>query len=123
MVFYHLDEHFSDESYKYILKAFERIEQKTCIRFRHISNYIYESQTGTTRYAAILRTNRQQCGSTIGYEESENFVVINEDLCLNPMRPFLQALMNLLGFNHENLRYDRDKFIKIKRKNIRQNYE
>ena len=64
MVFYHLDKDFTNYGKKQILKAFKHIEKHTCIRFRHVSNSIYESRIAKNRYAFIFRSFEKLCGST-----------------------------------------------------------
>ena len=47
-----------------MLNVFKHIEENTCIRFRHVSDYIYESRLAITRYAFIFKTNESECKST-----------------------------------------------------------
>ncbi|KAG8225763.1 hypothetical protein J437_LFUL005722 [Ladona fulva] len=109
---------FADASEEKIIRdAMEQFHKLTCIRFvEHQANpfltdyiYIDKAQTG--------------CWSSVGKLGGRQVVNLQSPGCLSTLGTPIHELMHAVGFLHEQNRWERDTYIKVKWENIQKGRE
>ncbi|XP_070501173.1 low choriolytic enzyme-like [Chironomus tepperi] len=91
-----------------ILGAMKDIEEHTCIRFRPVYN----------EYDYISIKSGRDCSSSLGKIGGRQTVSLNQNGCIS-RGTILHALFHVLGFDHMQNHMDRDNYIDIHWKNIK----
>ncbi|XP_062269241.1 hatching enzyme 1.2-like [Platichthys flesus] len=104
---YTISDFYFDSERASILKAMERFQQATCVRF--------VPHRGQSDFLSI--ESERGCWSTIGKEGGRQVVSLSVHGCLE--RGIIQhELLHALGFHHEHTRRDRDQYVRINWGNI-----
>ncbi|XP_055372327.1 seminal metalloprotease 1-like [Condylostylus longicornis] len=118
IVHYEIDSVFSEQQVTEILKAIKILEQATCIRF-------YEKTADTIDFIRITG-NPTGCHSYIGRKEGEQEL----NLQLYPvgegcfiLHKIVHEFIHALGFYHQQAASNRDDYVKIIEKNIKEGKE
>ncbi|KAI1708218.1 astacin (Peptidase family m12A) domain-containing protein [Ditylenchus destructor] len=118
-ILYYLDTALEQVEKNAIEAAVQEIQSKTCVRFQKASqkpsgNYIYYIKYPSPTFCGL---------SYIGRVDPANPVYLSF-LCGNPTGIAIHETLHALGLNHEQLRGDRDDFVKINWENVNaQNYD
>ncbi|CRK97307.1 CLUMA_CG010702, isoform A [Clunio marinus] len=96
-------------------RAFNEYKAKTCIKFipRRPSDRDYIS----------IENAPTGCWSSIGRIGGKQIVNLQTPLCLSLIGTVLHELLHVVGFFHEQNREDRDSYVTINSKNIRDGYQ
>uniref|UniRef100_A0A3Q2PUR6 Metalloendopeptidase n=1 Tax=Fundulus heteroclitus TaxID=8078 RepID=A0A3Q2PUR6_FUNHE len=105
---YEISKDYSSKEHAAILAALKGFHQSTCIRFiprKPVDqDYIYFfSKTG--------------CWSYLGRMKGQQTISLQKDGCLSPST-IQHEILHALGFNHEQVRSDRDEYVRILFENI-----
>ncbi|KAH7730928.1 CRE-NAS-5 protein [Aphelenchoides avenae] len=92
--------------------AMRAIERNSCIRFRKRSN--------EADFVDIQNKPNEGCYTTVGRSPGRNIVMLeaNDEATCVEHDIAVHELMHTIGLWHEQMRYDRDKYIKIHYENI-----
>uniref|UniRef100_A0A182ME15 Metalloendopeptidase n=1 Tax=Anopheles culicifacies TaxID=139723 RepID=A0A182ME15_9DIPT len=107
---------FTDQEKQTLQAAFAQFAERTCIRF----------VPRTTELQYVTITNRREgCYSYIGRspDPTENMLNLQTPGCMQEVGTPVHELMHTLGFLHEQSRPDRDNFIDVFPRNLRQEYQ
>uniref|UniRef100_A0A3B5PTG8 Metalloendopeptidase n=1 Tax=Xiphophorus maculatus TaxID=8083 RepID=A0A3B5PTG8_XIPMA len=108
---YYIDTNYSPEERHQILAVLQRFNKATCIRFVPFklqnSDYLY----------FYTRPN-EGCWSYIGRQGGGQFISLERNKCLRTSTVSHEVL-HALGFNHEQVRIDRDEYIRVLFQNIK----
>uniref|UniRef100_A0A3B5KY62 Metalloendopeptidase n=1 Tax=Xiphophorus couchianus TaxID=32473 RepID=A0A3B5KY62_9TELE len=108
---YYIDTNYSPEERHQILAVLQRFNKSTCIRFVPFklknSDYLY----------FYTRPN-EGCWSYIGRQGGGQFISLERNKCLRTSTVSHEVL-HALGFNHEQVRIDRDEYIRVLFQNIK----
>jgi hypothetical protein len=88
------------------------IDKNTCVRFK--------ARSGEADYVDIQNKAGQGCFTMVGMERGHNQLMLEASsgaTCISYVT-VLHELMHKLGLWHEQMRYDRDKYIKVHWENI-----
>lgn len=98
-----------------IERALNQYHKNTCIKFipRRPSDRDYIS----------IENGASGCWSSVGRTGGKQVVNLQSPGCVNKVGTVIHELLHVLGFLHEQNREERDKFVTIRTKNIRQGYE
>lgn len=95
---------FSSQELAIINHAFNSYHNKTCIRFRK----------RTTEHDYITITNTGVgCWSSVGRVGGEQVVNLESPKCFSNYGTTMHELMHVLGFFHEQNRYERDSYVRV----------
>ncbi|XP_055850302.1 zinc metalloproteinase nas-1-like [Episyrphus balteatus] len=92
--------------------AFDEYHKRTCIRFKLRSR--------EKDYISIVN-GRSGCWSSVGRIGGKQEVNLQSPQCLMKRGTPLHELMHVLGFIHEQNRYERDSYIIVRPENIKEN--
>ncbi|XP_043996838.1 hatching enzyme 1.2-like [Gambusia affinis] len=106
---YYISTSYTQNERNVILRGLKSFELTTCIRFVPYRNndrsYIhFESKEG--------------CWSYIGRQKRGQFISLDKDSCLSH-RTVQHEVLHALGFHHEQVRSDRDRYVLINPQNIK----
>ncbi|XGW21035.1 hypothetical protein V3C99_004191 [Haemonchus contortus] len=107
---------YSQSEEKLIVNAMQRIMDNTCIRFRN--------RTDEEDYIDIVNKRDEGCYTSVGRQLGRSVLQLesnNATTCMVP-RTVLHELLHVCGLWHEHMRYDRDDYIEILYKNIREEH-
>uniref|UniRef100_A0A1A7WGR8 Metalloendopeptidase n=2 Tax=Iconisemion striatum TaxID=60296 RepID=A0A1A7WGR8_9TELE len=110
---YYISSTFDQEEQKIIIKALQSFNQSSCIRFvpwkSGLRDYLYfESFKG--------------CWSYVGRQDGGQYISLQKDGCM--FHGTVQhEVLHALGFNHEQVRSDRDDYVQILFENIEDEYK
>ncbi|KAE9549779.1 hypothetical protein FO519_007008 [Halicephalobus sp. NKZ332] len=116
---YMFDQTLSEADKSAVRAAIKEIESKTCVRFK------FETKKPPNSHIYYVKTAASSvCGlSYIGRVEPVNTIYLTF-ACGNPIGVAVHETLHALGLNHEQLRGDRDQFIKVNWENVNpQNYD
>lgn len=98
-----------------MLKAMERLQSETCIRFVPLKTRVYKT-------FIEISNNKKGCFAMIGYHPQKNGqgVPVNLQIpeCTNHQGTIEHELLHVIGLLHEQARSDRDQYVKILWENI-----
>jgi astacin len=116
---YMFDQSLNENDRGAVTAAIKEIESKTCVRFKFET-----TKPANAHIYYIKATSSQICGlSYIGKVDPINPIYLTF-ACGNPTGVAIHETLHALGLNHEQLRGDRDQFIKINWENVNpQNYD
>jgi hypothetical protein len=112
---YVVDPSFTESQRRNIAAAFAQYHDRTCVRFKpreYEPDYVFIRRAG----------ENEPCTSNLGYQGGEQTVSLNDD-CVQMTGTIMHELMHVLGFDHEQSRRDRDKFVRVNWDNIMPGYE
>lgn len=102
-----------------VLKAMERLQSETCIRFVPLKTRVYKT-------FIEISNNKKGCFAMIGYHPQKNGqgVPVNLQIpeCTNHQGTIEHELLHVIGLLHEQARSDRDQYVKILWENIDRTY-
>jgi hypothetical protein len=103
---------FQADERRIISGAMRAIEHNTCIRFR--------KRTNEADFVDVQNRPNEGCYTTVGRSPGRNVVMLeaNEDATCVEHDIAIHELMHTIGLWHEQMRYDRDKYIKVHYENI-----
>jgi len=97
-----------------IEKAINEFHKNTCIRFlKRQSQFDYIS----------IENGASGCWSSVGKVGGKQVVNLQSPGCVRKVGTPIHELMHAIGIIHQQNRDDRDRFVTIKKNNIRQGYE
>jgi len=111
LVPYIIDENFNDTDRKIIAWSIKQLEDNSCVKWR-------EKEADDKSWVIIEKTEEYKCEGSIGKALGAKHYLILGPPCVRKV-VVLHEMMHILGFEHEHLRPDRDKYIKIDWTNIR----
>uniref|UniRef100_A0A914XTL8 Metalloendopeptidase n=1 Tax=Panagrolaimus superbus TaxID=310955 RepID=A0A914XTL8_9BILA len=116
---YMFDQSLNENDKGAVQAAIKEIETKTCVRFK-----LEKTKPSNSHIYYIKASSSQICGlSYIGRVEPVNPIYLTFT-CGNPTGVAIHETLHALGLNHEQLRGDRDQFIKVNWENVNpQNYD
>ncbi|XP_075144974.1 zinc metalloproteinase nas-1 [Haematobia irritans] len=101
---------FSKQELAVINHAFNEYHTKTCIRFR--------PRTIETDFVTI-KNNGDGCWSSVGRLGGEQILNLQNPKCFSNYGTTIHELMHVLGFYHEQNRYERDQYVKVISENVK----
>ncbi|XP_055901946.1 zinc metalloproteinase nas-1-like [Eupeodes corollae] len=104
---------FSSNELAAIHWAFDQYHKRTCIRFRPRSSSNKERD-----YIAIVN-GRSGCWSAVGRMGGRQEVNLQAPQCLMKRGTAIHELMHVLGFIHEQNRFERDSYVVVRTENIK----
>ncbi|CAG0919781.1 unnamed protein product [Notodromas monacha] len=107
IVYYEIEDSFSDEEREKIYKGIAQFHRDTCIKFR--------KRNGQKGYV-LIRKGTGGCSANAGYYGRRQVVNLGRG-CFEH-GTILHELMHVIGFHHEQSRGDRDKYVNILWENI-----
>ncbi|XP_023187888.1 low choriolytic enzyme-like [Xiphophorus maculatus] len=106
---YYISTNYTQEERNVILEGLKSFEQTTCIRFVPYRNKDRDF---------IYFDSKDGCWSYLGRQKRRQFISLNKDGCLS-RRTVQHEVLHALGFNHEQVRSDRDRYVLIYHQNIK----
>ncbi|EPB77898.1 astacin [Ancylostoma ceylanicum] len=106
---------FGEEHKEMIYDAMKELSRNTCIRFKQ--------RTNEKEYLQIRNEKSKGCVATIGRQlTGMNILNLEDGEFLTCMAPHIviHELIHVVGLWHEQMREDRDKYIKIHYENVKQ---
>ncbi|XP_073819300.1 zinc metalloproteinase nas-14 [Musca autumnalis] len=101
---------FTSQQLGIIHHAFKEYHKWTCIRF--------QKHTAERDYVVI--TNKGQgCWSSVGRMGGEQVVNLESPKCFSNYGTTMHELMHVLGFYHEQNRYERDNYVRVLEDNVK----
>ncbi|XP_067637643.1 hatching enzyme 1.2 [Eurosta solidaginis] len=107
---YEIRGRFSDNDLSIIQHAFQQYHNRTCVRFKPRYN---------ERDYIVLTSDSTGCWSSIGRLGGRQVVNLQSSLCFRHNGTTMHELMHALGFLHEHNRHERDSFIRVLIKNVK----
>uniref|UniRef100_A0A0K0EVR7 Metalloendopeptidase n=1 Tax=Strongyloides venezuelensis TaxID=75913 RepID=A0A0K0EVR7_STRVS len=111
---YHISKRFNDNV---IEEAIKKIEEETCVTFNKSRRHVREKNGINFKFF------KYGCASIVGKRKNDKPqpIFLDED-CKNHLGAIIHEISHALGMYHEQSRRDRDKYIRIIRKNIEKYY-
>ncbi|VDO97009.1 unnamed protein product [Soboliphyme baturini] len=114
---YTLDDRFSVDARQRIFNAMVSIERSTCIRFVPASSM---NLTASSGWVKILVNRNPSCKSHMGkIDGAANMVLLHVPACMTE-GVIIHELMHTIGLLHEHTRNNRDQFVEVVWKNIKE---
>jgi hypothetical protein len=113
VIHYKLDDNFTDREKKLIRRAFSEFHAKTNVR--------WQPHTFQKDYV-FIRHGPSACFADLGYLGGKQEVELSSR-CVSQHGRICHELMHSLGFDHEQCRSDRDRFVTVNWRNITKGYE
>lgn len=96
-----------------IRNALNMIEKSTCLRFK-------ETSSADENVIIYMRTEYDRCMSNVGKQFNRPNLIIGNWRCFSKPGYIIHETMHSLGFLHEHQRPDRDSYVDILWKNVRE---
>ncbi|XP_061399549.1 zinc metalloproteinase nas-14 [Musca vetustissima] len=101
---------FSSQQLSIIHHAFNEYHKNTCIRFqRHRNEHDY----------VVITDKAEGCWSSVGRMGGEQVVNLESPKCFSNYGTTIHELMHVLGFYHEQNRYERDNYVRVLEDNVK----
>ncbi|KAM7360548.1 zinc metalloproteinase nas-8 [Cochliomyia hominivorax] len=107
---YKIEGTFSSSELDTLSHIFKEYHAKTCVRFK--------KRTNEKDYVAITNKNTG-CWSTLGRIGGRQEVNLQSGKCFKTYGVGIHELMHVVGFYHEQNRYDRDSYVRVVKENIK----
>ena len=108
IVFYDVDKSLDEKGKEVVIAAMEYIENVSCVRFK--------VKDGKTKHFVLIKSGKA-CNSKVGMRRGMQPMIIDGNLCSKGS--IIHELLHCLGFLHMHTANDRDDYININWKNIR----
>lgn len=102
---------FTTKDQELILAMMDKIQEVSCIQFK-------QATSEATYIDFQRRRDNGPCESFIGYKNNGPRHLLLQEDCMT-RNGILHELMHALGFRHEHLRSDRDKYVTINMSNVK----
>ncbi|XP_047218517.1 hatching enzyme 1.2-like [Girardinichthys multiradiatus] len=109
---YYISPYFSRKQQSIILRGLQSFHQTTCIRF-------IPWDSGVRDYIFFFSQPNSGCWSYLGRQKGKQYISLEKKGCVN-YSTVQHEILHALGFNHEQVRSDRDKYVRILFDNIQQ---
>jgi Astacin (Peptidase family M12A) len=107
-VFYDMDKSVDQKGREVVIAAMEYIQNVSCVRFK--------VKDGTTKNYVLIKSGKA-CSSRVGMRRGPQQMIIDGNSCSKGS--IVHELLHALGFLHMHTSNDRDDYIQINWKNIR----
>lgn len=101
---------YSPQQLDIINHAFNEYHKKTCIRFK---------KRTIERDYIVIGNKGEGCWSSVGRMGGEQVVNLESPKCFSNYGTTIHELMHVLGFYHEQNRYERDSFVRVLEDNVK----
>ncbi|XP_061590726.1 low choriolytic enzyme-like [Cololabis saira] len=108
---YYIDNTYSDKERSIILRGLKSFHESTCIRFIPWAE-------GRRDYIHFFTRPQSGCWSSLGRQNGGQYISLERYSCTYHST-VQHEVLHALGFNHEQVRSDRDRYVRILFQNIR----
>ncbi|KAM4744338.1 hatching enzyme 1.2-like [Anableps anableps] len=109
---YYISPVFSMQEQNVILRGMRSFHQTTCIRF-------VPRSSGDRDYIYFISAPGKGCWSSLGRQTGGQYISLETNGCVS-FSTVQHEILHALGFNHEQVRWDRDQYVRILFQNIKQ---